>query len=217
MRRSALLWGIVAVAVAAGCSKHGSNGSGSGSAGSAGASPSDCATVIGAVFDRVLREGMNDGATEDGTAMTPGLRNELDKIAPDLAASVAPTRDAMIRACTEDHWSADTLECVRTAKTAEAFGACQAKLTPAQNRHAEQLVEEAEAKTTAASPECQRYAKLEIQCGKAKESDRRTILQFCEKAKVEKTDTTYRQIALESGCAQTAADCDAYHACIDAK
>jgi hypothetical protein len=170
----------------------------------------DCKGVVSGALDRVMRGGMRSGGAPAGA--------EMEKIAKDLAATLAPINDAMVRACTDDAWSADALACISAAQNGKEFDACEAKLTPAQKQHADKLVDDAKAKSApVASPECARYADYEIKCGKGKESDRPTIVQFCAKARGGATEVTYQLIALESTCATTATDCDSYHQCIEQK
>jgi hypothetical protein len=180
-----------------------------------GASTGDCSTVVGAAFDRAMRASVGAAAKERGAPATPSAQAEIEEASSDGIASLAPMKAALIGACREDAWSADALACLRLASTGEAIDACQSKLTEAQRHHAQQLVAEASAKAVkTGTPECQRYADLEIRCGKGVDSDRPLILQFCAKARAGSADATYKLIALESNCAQTAADCDAYKACV---
>lgn len=68
-----------------------------------------------------------------------------------------------------------------------------------------------------APAKCARYADLEIQCGKGKEGARSTILDYCAKSADPGKDVMLQLIALESSCAETAADCGAYKACVEQK
>ncbi|HET9989233.1 MAG TPA: hypothetical protein VFQ65_11950 [Kofleriaceae bacterium] len=166
----------------------------------------DCATVLTAAIDHVAHSGIDEGAKNGAPAA------EVERIKKDLDASLGPLKKATIQACTEDHWSAEALTCIATKQKLEE---CADKLTDAQNKHVEQLVTAATKKT--GSPACEKYAKMEMECGGAPEDAKPTIIDFCTKAEGGATDTTYQLIALETGCAQTAADCDAYKKCVDDK
>ncbi|MEO6774849.1 MAG: hypothetical protein ABI467_17895 [Kofleriaceae bacterium] len=166
----------------------------------------DCTTVLTAAIDHAAHAGIDESAK--GRAPSA----EVERIKQDLDASLGPLKQATIQACTEDKWSAEALRCIATKQKLEA---CADQLTDAQNKHVGELVAAATNKPGSAA--CEKYAKLEMQCGGAPEDAKPTIIDFCTKAEAGATETTYQLIALETGCAQTAADCDAYKKCVDAK
>ena len=166
----------------------------------------DCTKVLTAAIDHLAHTGIDEGAKNGAPAA------EVERIKKDLDASLGPLKKATIQACTEDHWSAEALDCISTKQKLEE---CANKLTDAQNKHVEELVTAATKKT--GSPACEKYAKMEMECGGAPEDAKPTIIDFCTKAEGGANDTTYQLIALETGCAQTAADCDAYKKCVDDK
>jgi hypothetical protein len=166
----------------------------------------DCATVLTAAIDHVAHSGIDEGAKNGAPAA------EVARIKKDLDASLAPLKKATIQACTEDKWSAEALTCISTKLKLEE---CADKLTAAQNKHVGDLVTAATNKT--GSPACEKYAKMEMECGGAADDAKPTIIDFCTKAEGGASETTYQLIALETGCAQTAADCDGYKKCVDDK
>jgi hypothetical protein len=136
-------------------------------------------------------------------------------MANDMIASLAPVKAATIKACVDDKWSADALTCL---KQKGSITDCDDKLTDAQRAHRDQLANEAAKKATAGAPAaCDKYANYEIKCAGAEEGARPTILDFCTRARAGNPDPTYQLIKLESGCAETAADCDSYKSCIEDK
>jgi hypothetical protein len=178
----------------------------------------DCADVLDKTVDHLIKQGMTEGATETAGKMTPEVKAEVDRMAKEMNRMGGPIKAALVKACTDDKWPADVLDCYAKADTSAAGDACEAKLSPEQRRHADTAVTEAMEKAApAASPECKRYADLEIQCGSATETDRPVIVDFCTKARGGAKEATYQLIALESTCAATAKDCAAYKACVDDK
>ncbi|MEO8551549.1 MAG: hypothetical protein ABI678_16340 [Kofleriaceae bacterium] len=172
----------------------------------AGSGAGDCASAITAAIDRAAHTGIDQGA--NGGAP----KGEVDRIKHDLDASLAPVKAATIKACTEDHWSAEALACIASKLKLDG---CADQLTAEQNKHVGELVAAATNKT--GTPACEKYAKLEMECGGAPADAKPTILDFCAKAATGASDVTYQLIALETGCAQTAADCAAYKTCVDDK
>ena len=166
----------------------------------------DCETVLKAAIQRTAHAGIDEGAKNGAPAA------EVERIKKDLDASLAPLEKATIQACIEDKWSAEARTCLATKLKLEE---CADKLTDAQNKHVEELVTAATKKT--GSPACEKYAKLEMECGGAAEDAKPTIIDFCTKAEHGAADATYQLIALETGCAQTATDCDSYKKCVDDK
>lgn len=171
-----------------------------------GSAAGDCATVVTAAIDHVAHAGVDEGAKAGAPS------GEVDRIKKDLDASLVPIKAATIKACTEDHWSAEALSCIATKQKLED---CADKLTAAQNKHVGELV--AAATTRTGTPACEKYAKMEMECGGAPADAKPTILDFCAKAATGASDATYQLIALETSCAQDAADCDAYKKCVDDK
>jgi hypothetical protein len=171
-----------------------------------GAGNADCTSAISAAIDHAAHAGIDEGAK--GAAPS----GEVDRIKKDLDASLAPVKAATIKACTDDHWSADAIACIASKLKLEV---CADKLTPEQNKHVGELVAAATNKT--GTPACEKYAKMEMECGGAPEDAKPTILDFCAKAATGAKDVTYQLIALETACAQTAADCPAYKACTEEK
>jgi hypothetical protein len=166
----------------------------------------DCATVLTAAIDHTAHSGIDEGAKNGAPAA------EVERIKKDLDASLVPLKKATIQACIEDKWSAEARSCIATKLKLED---CADKLTDAQNKHVGELVEAATKKT--GSPACEKYAKMEMECGGAGADAKPTIIDFCTKAESGAADTTYQLIALETGCAQTATDCDSYKKCVDDK
>lgn len=179
-------------------------------------SPGDCARVVDKTVEQQMKTGMREGAETNGS-ITPEIQAEIDRLHKDMAVTLKPVKDALTKACTDDAWSADAIACLDAATTPAAFSACDAKLTATQRAHIETVTKDAMAKAAPAGspPACTRYADLEIRCGSAKDSDRPVILDFCTKARAGAKGTTYQLIALESRCAETAADCDAYKQCVE--
>jgi hypothetical protein len=135
-----------------------------------------------------------------------------------MLATLAPIKAGLTKACTDDHWPADALACLAVAQDETAVDACDAKLTREQSARAKAAIDAAQKSAQpAASDVCQKYAKLEIECGGAGEDARPTILDFCAKARAGAKEATYQLIALESSCAETAGDCAAYKACVEKK
>jgi hypothetical protein len=168
----------------------------------------DCATVVGKVIDEAARSGVAEGA---GSA----AKAEIDKMTNDMIVSLAPVKAATIKACVDDKWSADALTCLQQKGSVTA---CDDKLTDAQRTHRDELANEAANKATAGAPAaCAKYASYEIKCAAADEGARPTILDFCTRARAGNPDPTYQLIKLESGCAETATDCDSYKSCIEDK
>lgn len=62
---------------------------------------------------------------ETSTELTPAERTGVRGL-------LAPMRDSMVRACTEDHWTAAARACFAAAADQQAFYACDAQLTPEQ-------------------------------------------------------------------------------------
>jgi len=209
-----MLKAIVATLVlVAGCSKDTKSPTG-GSAASAG----DCKTVISDAFGRAARAGMEAGATKDGTKVDPTLRAEMDRIGKDLEAHFKQLADGISAVCVSDKWSPEMLACLRQANTGDAFDACNVHLDATQRKHLDDATRAAESQAQqAGSPVCSKYADFEIKCAGAGEDARSTILDFCAKARAGAKDITYQLIALESSCAETAADCDAYKTCVEQK
>lgn len=166
----------------------------------------DCATVLTAAIDHVAHAGVDEGAKNGAPAA------EVERIKKDLDASLAPLKKATIQACTEDKWSAEARTCLATKLKLED---CADKLTDAQNKHVGELVAAATKKT--GSPACEKYAKMEMECGGAPADAKPTIIDFCTKAEGGAADATYQLIALETGCAQSAADCEGYKKCVEDK
>lgn len=191
---------LVAVLAFAACKKE--------SAGTA-ANAGDCAAVIGKAIDETARSGVASGA---GSAAPKG---EVDKMANDMIVSLAPVKAATIKACVDDKWSGDALTCL---KQKGSITDCDDKLTNAQRTHRDELANEASKKATAGAPAaCDKYANYEIKCAGADEGARPTILDFCTRARAGNPDPTYQLIKLESGCAETATDCDSYKSCVEDK
>jgi hypothetical protein len=209
-----MLKAIVATLVlVAGCSKDTKSPAG-GSAASAG----ECKTVISDAFGRAARAGMEAGATKDGTKIGPALRAEMDRIGKDLDAKFKPMAEAIAAVCVSDKWSPEMLACVRQAATGEAFDACSSHLDATQREHLDDATRAADSQAQqSASPACTKYADFEIKCAGAGEDARSTILDFCAKARAGAKEITYQLIALESSCAETAADCEAYKTCVEQK
>jgi len=90
---------LVALLVAAGCSKKGS----------------DCSAAVGRGIDRYL-----DGAKQTAAGSPKG--ETTLKLADKLKA-------AMIQRCTDDKWQADVVMCFGNAATSADLKACQDKLT----------------------------------------------------------------------------------------
>ncbi|MEO8846580.1 MAG: hypothetical protein ABI591_20145 [Kofleriaceae bacterium] len=173
------------------------------------ATAGDCATVIGKAIDDAARTGVASGA---GSAAP---RDEVDKMSNDMIVSLAPVKAATIKACVDDKWAADALTCL--AKKGSITD-CDDKLTETQRAHRDELANEAANKATAgAPPACDKYANYEIKCAGAEEGARPTILDFCTRARAGNPDPTYQLIKLESGCAETATDCDSYKSCVEQK
>jgi hypothetical protein len=169
----------------------------------------DCATVIGNAIDEAARTGVASGA---GSAAP---KAEVDKMANDMIVSLAPVKAATVKACVADKWSADALTCL---KQKGSITDCDDKLTYAQRTHRDELANAASKKATAGAPAaCDKYANYEIKCADADEGARPTILDFCTRARAGNPDPTYQLIKLESGCAETATDCDGYKSCIEDK
>jgi len=191
---------LVAVLAFTACKKE--------SAGTA-ANAGDCAAVIGNAIDEAARTGVASGA---GSAAP---KAEVDKMVNDMIVSLAPVKAATVKACVDDKWSADALTCL---KQKGSITDCDDKLTDAQRTHRDELANEASKKATAGAPAaCEKYANYEIKCAGADEGARPTILDFCTRARAGNPDPTYQLIKLESGCAETATDCDSYKSCIEDK
>ena len=96
-----------------------------------------------------------------------------------------------------------------------AFAACKKESA---GTAANAVANEASKKATAGAPAaCDKYANYEIKCAGADEGARPTILDFCTRARAGNPDPTYQLIKLESGCAETATDCDSYKSCVEDK
>lgn len=204
MKTSLLLVAILSL-VACKIDRSGGGGGGSATA----ATGSDCASVIGAAIDEAARTGVANGAG-GGAAKT-----EVDKMAQDVIVSLGPVKAATIKACVDDHWSVDVIDCM---KKNGAITTCDEKLTEAQRKHRDELANEASKKATAGAPAaCEKYADYEIKCASAEEGARPTILDFCTRARAGNPDPTYKLIASESKCAETATDCDSYKSCTEQK
>jgi hypothetical protein len=181
------------------------------------AGKADCATVLDKVVDHMIKEGMTEGAKGTG-GMTPEVKSEVDRMAKEMDRMGKPIKAALSKACSDDKWSVEVLDCYATATSSVQFDGCEAKLSTEQRAHSDKVVSEAMANAAPkASPACARYADLETKCGTATESDRPVIVDFCEKARAGATESTYLLIALESSCAETAKDCDSYKQCIAEK
>lgn len=207
--RLAIALGLVASLAA--CKKDSKPGSGSatGSAATSGAE-ADCAGVIAGALDRTALAAF-------GSAGGAGSA-EVAAIKKDMLATLAPIKAGLTRACTDDHWAPEALACLAAAHDEASVDACEGKLSPEQSAHAKTAIAQAQkAAQPAASPVCEKYAKLEIECGGAGEDARPTILDFCAKARAGAKEATYQLIALESTCADESADCAAYKACVDKK
>lgn len=171
-----------------------------------------CDDVVPGVVDRVVRNGVmkSAGAAEGGAP--DKLKREAEKMAADMDTS--GVKKNLIKVCHDDAWPADTLTCLAGASSARDFDTCMKPLSADKRDHANTAVNSGLEQTAPkASPQCKHYADLEIQCGKAKEDARPVILSYCEKARGGDPGSTYKLIAAESECAQTAADCDSYKAC----
>jgi hypothetical protein len=213
MLRRRLILLVATLLLVAGCSKDTKS-----PAGGSAASTGDCKTVISDAFVRAAHAGMEAGATKDGTKVDPQLRAEMDRIGKDLDAKFKPMAEAVAAVCVSDKWSAEMLACVRKASTGDAFDACNLHLDATQRQHLEDATRAADSRAQqSASPVCMKYADFEIKCAGAGEDARSTILDFCAKARAGAKEITYQLIALESSCAETAADCDAYKTCVEQK
>jgi hypothetical protein len=201
MKTSLLLVAILSLVA---CKKETASPGGGSAMAAAG---NDCASVISAAIDDAARTGVKSGA--GGNAP----KAEVDKMAQDVIVSLGPVKAATIKACVDDHWSADVIDCM---KKNGAITTCDDKLTDAQRKHRDDLANEASKKATAgAPPACEKYADYEIKCASADEGARPTILDFCTRARAGNPDPTYKLIALESKCAETATDCDSYKSCTE--
>jgi len=170
----------------------------------------DCASVISGALDRTALTAFGSGGGA-GSA-------EIASIKKDMLATLAPIKNALSKACVDDHWPAEALACLQAANDEAAVDACDDKLTREQSAHAKAAIDAAQkAAQPAASAVCEKYAKFEIECGGAGEDARPTILDFCAKARAGAKEATYQLIALESSCAESSADCAAYKACVDKK
>ena len=93
----------------------------------------DCAATINGMMDRMMQDGMK-GPNAD--KMTP----EMKKMGEEMMKKVS---EPMIKACTDDKWSAEALKCMDEAKTDDDGKKCEAMLTPDQTAHVEKATKDA--------------------------------------------------------------------------
>lgn len=84
------------------------------------------------------------GASDGASCRQAGARfyelesAQLTQVAMDASAKrrvehmIAPMRDALVRACTEDKWAAEARACLVAATDRAAYYACESKLTAEQ-------------------------------------------------------------------------------------
>jgi hypothetical protein len=113
---------------------------------------------IGSIFVAVLCLASFAGCSKksggDCTATIDGMIGRIDvemkaandKLPPEVrkagAEMMKTMSGAMIKACDEDKWSAETLKCIDDARDQAAAKQCDATLTPEQKKHVDEAVAE---------------------------------------------------------------------------
>ncbi len=93
-----------------------------------GGGASECASVVPAAIDRMM----------------PDMKKEMAGIPDDKLAAFGTTiKGVMVKRCTEDKWSADTLKCMSNGKTGDELQKCSKALPKDQQDKVDHDMEEA--------------------------------------------------------------------------
>jgi len=160
----------------------------------------DCTTGVTTALDKYALQGFEK--RRPAGSLPP---SEADY--QQLYASIGALKAATITSCIDDLWAPEVLACMATTHEL-----CEHMLTSDQSTRKNARITEAAVAATG-SPACERYAKMEVECGGVPTDLRPTILDYCAHAASPGADAKLAWIAAETTCATSSADCASYKAC----